>query len=213
MSDKSTRFLSTGDLSTWTTAEGRGFTDDQDSHAGITEDNKMNRNTKVSLLNLVLGSLSIYAPIISAKFIKQQSTSLDSIWDRLRTFYGFRRTGARILDLPDIKMEMNESREALWERLYQFIEDSLLTRDGGVLHEGTRQARNEEFTPTLLNIMVSMWLSAINPALPSLVKQMFATQLRSSTVYSLREEISDAVPVLISEVEERESTINRASSF
>ena len=43
LSDKSTRFLSTGDLSTWTTAEGRGVTDDQDSHAGITEDNKMNR--------------------------------------------------------------------------------------------------------------------------------------------------------------------------
>ena len=129
LSEKSTRFLSTGDLSVWTSAEGRGFIDDQDSHDGVTEENKMNRNTKVSLLNLVLGSISGYAPIISAKFIKQQSTSQDSIWDRLRSFYGFRKTGARILELPDIKMEMNESREALWEGLYQFIEDSLLTRD------------------------------------------------------------------------------------
>ena len=213
LSDKSTRFLSSGDLSTWTTAEGRGFTDDQDSDPHVTTDNKMNRNTKVSLLNLVLGSISGYAPIISAKFIKLQSTSLQSIWDRLRTFYGFRRTGGRILELPDIKMEMNESREALWERLYQFIEDSLLTRDGGVLHEGARMTTNEEFTPTLLNIMVSIWLNAINPALPSLVKQRFSTQLRSCTVFSLREEISDAVPILLSEVEEREGNINRASTF
>ena len=124
LSDKSTRFLSTGDLNTWTTAEDRGFTDDQDSQAHVTPENKMNRQTKVSLLNLVLGSISGHAPVISAKFIKQQSTSLDSIWSRLRAFYGFRRTGARILELPDIKLEANESRESLWERLYQFVEDS-----------------------------------------------------------------------------------------
>ena len=86
LSDKSARFLSTGDLNTWTTAQDRGFRDDGNNDAGITADNKMNRQAKASLLNIVLGSIASYAPVISAKFVKNQSTSLESIWDRLRCY-------------------------------------------------------------------------------------------------------------------------------
>ena len=210
LSDKSTRFLSTGDLKTWTTAPDRGFVDDGAVGTGIvTEDNKMNKNAKVALLNIILGSLATYCPVISSKFIKNQSTCMESIWSRLRVYYGFRRAGSRILQLLDFNPEMNESRESLWERLYSFVEDQLLTKDGEVLHENIKRETDEEFTPTLLNILVTIWLRTINPSLPALVKQRFATQLRSSTVYTLREEISDSIPSIIAEMEEKDCSINR----
>ena len=62
-------------------------------------------------------------------------------------------------------------------------------------------------------MLVTIWLQAINPSLPALIKQRFATQLRSNTVYSLREEISDSIPVILSELDERECSINRAGAY
>ena len=213
LSDKSTRFLPSGDLSTWTTAADRGFQDDTNETAGVTNENKMNKQAKASLLNIILGSIAGYAPVISSKFIKKQSTSLESIWDRLRSYYGFRRTGSRILDLTEIKLEPNESRECLWERLYSFLEDQLLTKNGGVSHNYVKQENDEEFTPTLLNMMVTTWLQIINPALPAVIKQRFSTQLRSCTLFTIREEISEAIPVLLSELEEKDSVIQRTSFY
>ena len=212
LSDKSSRFLSGGDLQTWTTAEDRGFTDDTGQEAGVTDETKMNRHTKKSLLNVILGSIAGYAPVISAKFIKHQSTSLESIWNRLRMYYGFRRTGSRILDLMEVKLENNESRESLWEKLYSFTEDQLLTPNGGISHNNVKQETTEEFTPTLLNLLVTVWLHTIHPSLPSLVKQRFSTQLRSCTVFTIREEISDAIPVILAELEEKECSVNRAGT-
>lgn len=213
LSDKSARFLSAGDLNTWTTAADRGFNDDTGQEAGVNDSNKMNKHAKASLLSVILGSIAGYAPVISSRFIKHQSTSLESIWKRLRSYYGFRRTGSRILDLFDSnKFDTKDpkDREKLWEDLYQFLEDQLLTPNGGISHENVKQEQQEEFTPTLLNTLVTIWLHTINPALPVLVKQRFSTQLRSSTVYTIREEISDAIPVLLSELEEKECSINRS---
>ena len=217
LSDKSARFLSTGDLNTWTTAEDRGFTDDPaigaEGAQGITAENRMNRQAKVALLNIILGSIASYATVISAKFIKNQSTSLESIWDRLRSYYGFRRVGSRILDITEIKLELNESRESLYERMYSFLEDQLLQKNGAVLHNGVKREQDEEFSPTLLNLLVTIWLHTLNPLLPSLVKQRFATQLRTQTVFTIREEISDSIPILLNELEEKECNINRTGAY
>jgi hypothetical protein len=73
------------------------------------------------------------------------------------------------------------------------MEDNLLTKCGDVKHQDVKQEANEEFTPTLLNVLVTCWLNVLNP---SLVRQRFSTQLRCNTAYTLREEISDAIPTL-----------------
>ena len=216
LSDKSARFLSTGNLCAWTAAEDRGFTDDGEigeSSPGVTAENKMNKAAKGALLNIVLGSIAGYAPVISSRFIKYQSTSLEAIWNRLRAFYGFRRTGSRVLEMMDIKMQLNESRESLWERYYSFVEDQLLVRGDSVTHEGVVITENEEFTPTLLNILVTCWLHTINPALPGLIRQRFTTQLRSCTLYTIREEVSDAIPSILEELADKECSISRTGTF
>lgn len=213
LDNKASRFLS--DLSTWTSAADRGFTDDVDDAVGAmhTAETKMNKTAKAALLNIILGSVATYAPVISARFIKQQSTSFSSIWDRLRSHYGIRKTGGRILELMEVKPGVGESREAYWERLYSFLEDTLLTDTSGVKHEGAVQVGVEEFSPTLLNVLVTTWLHGLHSSLPALVRQRFSTQLRDNTVFTLREEISDAVPSLLLEMDEREGIINRVGFY
>ena len=61
--------------------------------------------------------------------------------------------------------------------------------------------------------MVVLWLSKIHRELPVAVRHHFATQLRENTLYSIRVEISDAIPVLLNEITERESNINRAGGY
>ena len=72
---KSARFLT--DLTTWTTAADRGFTDDDNT---VAEDKRMTGLAKKMLLNIILGSIASLAPVISPKFIKKQSTNLSDIW-------------------------------------------------------------------------------------------------------------------------------------
>ena len=206
---KSSRFVS--DLKTWTTAEDRGFVDDDANYPDA--DSKMTAVAKRALLNIVLGSVATHAPVISAPFIKKKCTSLEVVWDRLRAHYDLRKTGARILRFQEFQLGMNESRETLWERLYSFMEDSLLTKDGTVNHEGVKVENDEILTPTILNILVGQWLHTINPALPALVRQRFAKELRCNTPFSLRDEISDCIPLLLSEMEEKESIISRAGGY
>ena len=88
LEDKTARFLPSGDLSTWTSTEDRGFDDDPETYTPANA--KMNKAAKAALLNIVLGSIAGFAPVINGPFVKKHSTSLESIWDRIRAHYGFR---------------------------------------------------------------------------------------------------------------------------
>lgn len=207
----SARFLDANDLGSWDNSVNRGFKNDT---AAIAEDIRMTAPAKEILLKNVLGCVCANAPIISSNFIKNVATSLDAIWDRLRSYYGFRKTGGRITEFFEFKTEPGESREALWERMYTFLEDNLLSSSGSVMHEGKapEEMGDEEFSPTLLCVLVVNWLHTINPSLPAMVRQKFPTQLRSNTIYSIRDEISDAIPALLEEIDEK-ANINRMRRY
>ena len=205
---KSSRFLT--DLKTWNNTPNRGFTDDPESFAPA--EAKMTAIAKKTLLSIILGSVASNAPVISPKFIKNVATSLDDIWSRLRQFYGFKKSGSRITEFLNFKLEVSESREQLWERMYTFLEDNLLVEGGEIKHEGVAPTKDEELSPTLLCILVVNWLHTIHPSLPNAVKQRFTIQLRTDTIYSIREEISDSIPTILEEIEDR-AGISRLSRF
>ena len=69
-----------------------------------------------------------------------------------------------------------------------FINDNLLRAD-------------EVVSPTLENLIVLLWLEKLHPRLPALVKQKYATSLRSKTLYSLKPEISMTIPSLLEEAQ------------
>ena len=155
---------------------------------------------KCTHLELMLGQIANYCPIISRNTIVKNSTSIPSIWQAIRLHYGFQSTGAHFLDFNNIKLEIDERPEDLYQRLMSFIEDNLLSANGTLQHHGEVITQDEEMSPTLENLVVLTWLRLIHTDLPGLVKQRYGTELRSRTLASLKPEISQALDSLLEEI-------------
>ena len=187
----------------------RGFVND----VGGDENTRRSAQNKAQTLKLLLGTIAGYAPVISRLYITNEALCLNDIWKRLRIYYGFRKSGTLILDLPSFHLEEDESPESLWERLYAFILDNLLQPDDGLIHLNQNNIQ-EELSPTLLNTMIVLWLQTINKSLPGLVKQKYSTELRSKTLASIREDISESIPSLLSDIQgENSINISRAAAY
>ncbi|KAJ8021085.1 hypothetical protein HOLleu_40854 [Holothuria leucospilota] len=163
------------------------------------------------MVELMLGQVANYCPIIARNSISKGATSLSSIWQMIRLHYGFQTSGSHFLDLSEIKLEVDERYGDLYQRLCAFVEDSLLTPESNITHHGEMVAEEEEMTPTIENFIVLTWLKLINPELPKLVKQRYGPELRSRTLASLKPEISQALDSLVSEIDSN-ITAMRASA-
>ncbi|RLC16966.1 MAG: hypothetical protein DRI57_10490 [Deltaproteobacteria bacterium] len=175
----------------------RGLTDDGEN---VPDVNRHTAIQKATMLDLMLGQIANYCPVISRNAIVKSSTSLASIWQAIRSHYGFQATGAHFIDFADIKHEVDERPEDLYQRLVAFMEDSMLRSEGGISHHGVVPADDEEISPSLENYIVLTWLHLINEGLPRLVKQRYGTELRSRTLASIKPEISQALDSLLEEV-------------
>ena len=183
----------------------RGLRDDEGDGQ-----NKRTAAQKVLCLNMMLGSIAGYAPIIRRTFFTNEACSLHDIWSRLRTYYHFRKTGALILDYEALVPDPGESHESYWERLSAFVDDNLLSPTDNIKHLGAKVTAQERLSPTLLNLTVVHWLKCIHPGLPSLVKQKYATELRNSTLASLRDEISESLDSLVAELTGDNANVSRS---
>ena len=192
------QFLSEG--VTWpkkTTAQPlRGFRDDGDTVPAIMP---FTARQKANFLDLMLGQIANYCPIISINTLVKNSTSLESIWQTIREHIGFQVTGAHFLDFSDMHLERDERPQDFYHRLIAFVEDSLL-RPNGLRHHDEQMTEDEELSPTLKNLVVLTWLKLIHPSLPKLVEQRYGTELRSRTLASIKPEISQALSSLLDEI-------------
>ena len=161
---------------------------------------------KSTMLDLMLGQIANYCPVIARNTIVKNSTSLEQIWQTIRLHYGFQMSGAHFLDFNDIKLRSDENPEDLYQRLLAFVDYNLLKRDGGITHQGEPVTDDEELTPTIENFVVLTWLRLIHADLPRLVKQRYGTELRSRTLASIKPEISQALNSLLEEIRSSEDT-------
>ena len=173
----------------------RGLTDDSDA---ITS-NRRTATQKVAHLEMMLGQIANYCPVLSRNTIIKSSTSISSIWQMIRAHYGFQSTGSHFLDLAEFKLETEERPEDLFQRLTAFFEDNLLTADCGLTHHGD-DPTEEDMSPALENTIVLLWLQLVHKELPRLVKQRYGTELRSRTLASIKPEISQALSSLLDEI-------------
>ena len=157
---------------------------------------------RAATLDLMLGQIANFAPVISRNTIIKNSTSLKTIWDAIRLYYGIQSNGARFLDFVTIRSTPSKRHEALYQEMCSFIEESLLTKDCGLTHHEEEIYDDEDMSPTLENLVVLLWLQLIHPDLPRLVKEQFGTELRRQTLASLRCEISQCLPSLLAKVNE-----------
>ena len=127
---------------------------------------------KVSSLNFMLEQLAVYiVPIISKREVVERSISLKYIYDKLRSHYGIQPTGARFIDFYAIRLKPDERYETLYQRLLAFMDDNLLSVNGGITHHGVAIVADEAMSPTIENMIVLRWLELIHPGLPAIVKK------------------------------------------
>ena len=174
----------------------RGFTDDGED---VAEANRLTAQQKVNFLELMLGQIANYCPIIARNTLVKNSISIQSIWNTIRQHFGFQITGAHFIDFADIHLESNERPEDLYQRLMAFVEDILL-KANSLSHHGDLITEDEELSPSLENFVVLTWLKLIHPDLPRLVKQRYGTELRSRTLASIKPEVSQALNSLLDEI-------------
>ena len=188
----------------------RGFSDDEGS---VSADKRRTAQQKVNALELMLGQIANYCPVISRNTIVKKSTSVDHIWQTIRLHYGFQSTGAHLLDFSSIHLEPDERPEDLFQRLTAFVEDNLLRKGCGITHHGETISDDEELSPSLENYIVLTWLQLVHRDLPRLVKQRYGTELRTRTLASIKPEISQALSSLLDEIRSMEdATVMRAAS-
>ena len=183
--------------------------------APIPEADRLTAAQKAAYLNLMLDQIACYCPVISRNSIKNDSTSIQSIWQMIRAHYGFQQSGAHFLDFSEIHYEADERPEDLFQRILTFIDDNLLKAHGPITHHGEEADSDEQKTPSLENMVVLHWLSLIHKGLPKLIKQRYATELRTRTLSSIKPEISQALSSLLEElqsiqdVRNMHATVNR----
>lgn len=72
------------------------------------------RNKKWQILNLCLGQVANYCPVLFRDTIVKNSTSIQAVWQAIRTHFGFQSTGAHFLDFDAIQLEPGERPEDLF---------------------------------------------------------------------------------------------------
>ena len=75
---------------------------------------------------LMLDQIANFCPVISRSSIVKNSTSISSVCQAIRSRYGFHATGAGFLDFSNIKLEVDERPDDLFQRLMSLTEDNLL---------------------------------------------------------------------------------------
>ena len=173
----------------------RGFVDDDDEVLEAAQ--RRTAQQKVIHLELMLGQIANYCPVISRNTIVKNSTSLENVWQSIRAHFGFQTTGAHFIDFAEMKLKPGERPEDLYQRIMAFVEDNLLTTESGIMHHDEDPDEDEEITPMVENMIVLTWLRLVHPDLPGLIKQRYGTELRNSTLASIKPEISQAMGSLL----------------
>ena len=101
----------------------RGFANDCDD---IAEGGRRTAAQKIVDLELMLGQIANFCPVIARCTIINNSTSLTHIWQNIRLHYGFQSTGGHFLDIYNINLEADERPEDLFQRLMAFVDDNLM---------------------------------------------------------------------------------------
>ena len=90
------------------TSPQRGLTSDGED---LPTSRRRTANQKNAHLELMLGQIANFCPVISRNTMVKNSTSVKSIWQAIRANYGFQSTGANFLDFARIKvMSMNAQK-------------------------------------------------------------------------------------------------------
>ena len=127
----------------------RGFTDDGSS---VPEASRRTAQQKVSMLEVILGQIANYCPVISRNTIVKNSTSMGSIWSAIRLHFGFEAT-ERISLIFQKSTSSTANDLRIFTKDLSLLQDNLL-RNNSIQHHGAFLTEDEGMTPTLDKFIV-----------------------------------------------------------
>ena len=157
----------------------------------------------------MLGLITQWVPHYLATDIVSNSTSMDSIWQAIRKYYGFQQSETQFMKFSSITWEEGERPERLYQRVLAHLQDNLLCRGSRLSHDGATPTVNEEMSPTVERLAVLRWMELIHPSLPSLVQRTFAHDLQRMTLKDLQPQIVDALDGFLEELRQDDVRTSR----
>lgn len=176
----------------------RGFSDD-------TEGAKTTGIQKAANLSQMLGLISQWVPHYLATDITKNCTSMDSIWQSIRKYYGFQQSETQFMKFSSITWEEGERPERLYQRILAHLQDNLLQKDSKLKHDGAIVTVDEDMSPTVERLAVLRWMELLHPNLPSLVQRTFAYDLQRMTLKDMQPQIVDALDGFLEELRNNEA--------
>ncbi|MES9905324.1 MAG: hypothetical protein ABW168_21945 [Sedimenticola sp.] len=183
------------------TAPNRGFTDDDEFSAA----------QKSSNLYQMLGLVAQWVPHYLCTDIVKNSTSMPSIWQIIRKYYGFQQSETQFMKFATIVWEDGERPERLYQRIIAHLQDNLLVQDSKLMHDGEHVTSPEVMSPTVERLAVLKWMELIHPHLPALVQRTFAFDLQRMTLKDLQPQIVDALDGFLEELNHEDVKSSRVS--
>ena len=156
---------------------------------------------KCRIVDFMLETITQYTPKIPHNDITRDCASLGEVWQVVRLHSNIESSGALLNEAWNITRLPNETPQALYSRIKQAYDDTLI-RKNTIVYKTTVLTEDEELSPTLHCSIILHWLQILHPKLRDLVTQRFGTELRNNSYASLWPEISRSVDSLLKELSE-----------
>ena len=156
---------------------------------------------KCSEVDMMLSQISQFCPIIPHNDIIRDCATLDEVWQVIRLHSNIETTAALLNDCWNISRKPEETPQALYSRLKQAYDDSLIHKNT-LIYRSAVTINDEEMSPTLHSTVILHWLQILHPKLRDLVTQRFSVELRKSSYVALFPDISRCVDSLLRELQD-----------
>ena len=141
--------------------------------------------------------------------IVDESTSMRCVWQIIRQYYDLQQSEVHLLKLATIKWERpdKEHPKCLYRRILSNLKDNLLRFDSLLQHSKAVLQANEDISPTLERLAVLRWLELIDVRLPMLVARTFATDLQTTNLKDIQQQIANAMDSLLEQLHSKEAQV------
>lgn len=156
---------------------------------------------KCAEIDFMLEQIAQFCPMIPHNDIIRDCGSLNEVWQVVRLHSNIETSGALLNDTWNISRSSDETPQALYSRLKQAYDDTLILKNT-LIYKDAVLADDEELSPTLHCTIILHWLNLLHPKLRDLVTQRFGTELRKKTYAALFPEISRSVESMLRELNE-----------
>ena len=175
-------------------------------------------NTKANNVNGMLAYIAGYAPPPLYRQIEQRCRNLKEVWELIRRWAGIQTSGLKLLTYSRLLNSWDPSDDMTPTEFFYVLcdcmEDTLLTKNGGVRHNNIAQDKDEEMTPALESVVVKDWLIAVGgQGLFEHCCRVYAKDLETETLASIQVRIAQNLETLMADVEANTSVVNISKTF